>query len=119
LSTKPSSLTGKEGESREEIEKEKNGKETRDKGQLLLLLIYFDLFTIAIYISSFSVYPFPLFFAMENSEKRAQSNKIKLGFIDPFQFESLMCHATPLPCQSTSPLSFYSICRFALVQQLN
>lgn len=50
---------------------------------LLLLLIYFDLFTIAIYICSFS------FSALETSEKSAHSNKIKLGFIDPFQFDSL------------------------------
>lgn len=79
---------------------------------LLLLLIYFDLFTIAIYISSFFLTPclaplllsllsphfvshFSCSFNLENSEKRAQSNKIKLGFIDPFQFDSL---TPPLLC---------------------
>lgn len=98
------------------------GRERRGKGgsccslavglPLLLLLIYFDLFTIAIYISSFFLTPClaPLFlsllsphfvshfscsFNLENSEKRAQSNKIKLGFIDPFQFDSL---TPPLLC---------------------
>lgn len=46
---------------------------------------------------------FPCSFNLENSEKRAQSNKIKLGFIDPFQFDSLWCR----PLNSLFPLLSY------------
>lgn len=77
------------------------------------LLIYFDLFTIAIYISSSRSAEW----LEGNGEgqgygvgESVQSNKIKLGFIDPFQFDllpfpltppfrhSLLCMATKLKC---------------------
>lgn len=52
--------------------------------------------------SSHFVSHFSYSFNLENSEKRAQSNKIKLGFIDPFQFDSL---TPPLPSPLYTPFS--------------
>lgn len=81
--------------------------------------------------SSNFVSHFSYSFNLENSEKRAQSNKIKLGFIDPFQFDSL---TPPLPSSYYIPLFpslsfcffFFFFCSslvcpvgFAFVQQLN
>jgi len=78
---------------------------------LLLLLIYFDLFTIAIYISSSRSAEWLKGGEIPESKGASvQSNKIKLGFIDPFQFDllpfpltpllrhSLLCMATKLKC---------------------
>lgn len=73
---------------------------------LPLRFIFLRFFALSAPLHPFSFF-FPHFvshfscsFNLENSEKRAQSNKIKLGFIDPFQFDSL---TPPLPSSLCIP----------------
>lgn len=105
---------------------------------LPLRFIFLRFFSLPAPFHSFSPFSphfvsyFSCSFNLENSEKRAQSNKIKLGFIDPFQFDSLtppLLLLLPLDCflPSVSICSFFFFfCSslgcpvgFAFVQQLN
>lgn len=105
---------------------------------LPLRFIFLRFFSLPAPFHSFSPFSphfvshFSCSFNLENSEKRAQSNKIKLGFIDPFQFDSLTpprILLLPLDCflPSVSICSFFFFfCSslgcpvgFAFVQQLN